>query len=793
MFLGRFSTIAFENTKYKGNTMPKLKLCFAIAFFCLMPILSIGQDFYDINTVREIRITFAESNWDEILDRLYDQGEERLIAAETTIDGVSFDSVGVKYKGFSTYDPNNAKNPLNIKLDTILRDQKHEGFYTFKLANGSFDVSFIREALSYEIFRKYMAAPLANFVKIYINGNYHGLYTNVESVNNAFLRKHFYSAGNSFFKCDPILTGGPGPGGPGGNAASLQYLGSDPSDYYDSYEIKSDDGWEDLVNLITVLDQNPDNIEEVLDTDRALWMLALNHVLVHLDSYTGHSRNYYLYLDNNSRFNPVAWDFNMSFGVYPRNISGSLSLTDKQELDPFSNINFPECPLVSQLFQSDIYRKMYIAHMRTIVNENFANGLYETRALAMQDVVDQAYQDDPNKLFTYADFKANVYSTINAGRLAAPGLVELMADRVIYLQNHSEFQKSAPGISDIQALPGNPNLNEMLWITAELANAENVYLGYRFNQTDVFEKVEMFDDGAHQDGSAGDGVYGGSLTALSAMMQYYIYAENADAGMFSPERAEHEFYELQISVPAINVGDIVINEFLASNDSSHADPNGDYDDWLELYNTTGEAIALNGLYLTDDFGNPLKWQIPANTTIAANDFLLIWADEDGGQGPEHANFKLAAPGEEIMLILADSTVLDSLTYGQQTSDISFGRYPEGSATWQFFDTTTPGSANGVVTGIAYESFTPKGFSLSQNYPNPFNPSTIIQFSIGKAGVVRLNIYNVLGQQIETLLDEWREPGSYRVTFDASKLSGGAYFYRLSTGDYRVEKMMLLLR
>jgi len=88
---------------------------------------------------------------------------------------------------------------------------------------------------------------------------------------------------------------------------------------------------------------------------------------------------------------------------------------------------------------------------------------------------------------------------------------------------------------------------------------------------------------------------------------------------------------------------------------------------------------------------------------------------------------------------------------------------------------------------------PAKFSLDQNYPNPFNPSTIIQFSIGKAGAVTLKIYNVLGQQIETLLDEWREPGSYRVTFDASKLSGGAYFYRLSTGDYQAEKMMLLLR
>jgi hypothetical protein len=97
------------------------------------------------------------------------------------------------------------------------------------------------------------------------------------------------------------------------------------------------------------------------------------------------------------------------------------------------------------------------------------------------------------------------------------------------------------------------------------------------------------------------------------------------------------------------------------------------------------------------------------------------------------------------------------------------------------------SVEGPVSG------TPESFELSQNYPNPFNPSTKIDFKLSKASDVKMTVYNVLGQQVATLLNEHMSAGSQSVVFDASKLSSGVYFYRLDAGNFSSIKKMMLLK
>ena len=87
---------------------------------------------------------------------------------------------------------------------------------------------------------------------------------------------------------------------------------------------------------------------------------------------------------------------------------------------------------------------------------------------------------------------------------------------------------------------------------------------------------------------------------------------------------------------------LVINEFMASNSSCVPDPQGQYDDWVELHNYGPDVINIGGMYLTDNLSDPTKWQIPAETTIPAGGYLLIWADDDTGDAGLHANFKLDA-------------------------------------------------------------------------------------------------------------------------------------------------------
>ena len=141
---------------------------------------------------------------------------------------------------------------------------------------------------------------------------------------------------------------------------------------------------------------------------------------------------------------------------------------------------------------------------------------------------------------------------------------------------------------------------------------------------------------------------------------------------------------------------VVINELMADNDNTIADPQGDYDDWLELYNITDHAVMLTGMYLSDKEDEPTKWIFPENTEIPANGYLVVWLDEDE-EDPEglHANFKLSKNGETVMLVDTDARgnqVLDTITFGEQGQDVAFGRLPDGTGNFQVVQ-ATPGVQN----------------------------------------------------------------------------------------------------
>lgn len=142
---------------------------------------------------------------------------------------------------------------------------------------------------------------------------------------------------------------------------------------------------------------------------------------------------------------------------------------------------------------------------------------------------------------------------------------------------------------------------------------------------------------------------------------------------------------------------VVINELMADNDNTLADPQGDYDDWLELHNLTDSAVLLSGMYLSDKEDEPTKWEFPENTEIPANGYLIVWLDEDGEDVPEglHANFKLSKGGEIALLVDTDAQgnqVLDSVTFGEQETDVAFGRLPDGTGEFQIVQ-ATPGAQN----------------------------------------------------------------------------------------------------
>jgi hypothetical protein len=139
---------------------------------------------------------------------------------------------------------------------------------------------------------------------------------------------------------------------------------------------------------------------------------------------------------------------------------------------------------------------------------------------------------------------------------------------------------------------------------------------------------------------------------------------------------------------------LVINELTASNSSGIQDPQGQNDDWIEIHNYGMNTIDIAGMYLTDDLSIPNKWRFPAGTSIQSGGYLIVWADEDITDAGLHTNFKLDANGEEIGLFDNDGiTLIDSITFSTQITDISYGRYPDAADQWRFFGDPSPEQQN----------------------------------------------------------------------------------------------------
>lgn len=694
-----------------------MRIFFLVQFMVFVCVIN-AQTFYAIDSVQEIKIYFGINDWDYRMDTAKAGSETYLLADSVVINGTRFLNCGVKYKGNSSYDVSRKKNPLHIKLDKWI-DQNYQGYEDIKLGNGFGDNSMIREPLSYLILRQYMDAPLGNFAKVYINDAYYGIMNNAESIENTFLLDKFYSSKHTFIKCNPP-TEGPG----AGNGANLAYNGTAISSYDTKYELKSDSGWYELIQLCDTLNNHFSAFNSVADIDRFIWMLAFNNVLVNLDSYTGSFRqNYYMYRNHAGQWIPIVWDLNMSMGGFAvaGGTTSNLTPTTMQTMSYTLHKNESEWPLIYKLLNDPFYTKMYYAHLRTINTENFANAGYKTTANAMQAMVDNAVVTDTNYLGTYTDFQAALTSntSLSSGG-TCPGIFPLMDGRANYLTN--VLSATPPAISNVSST-GSLQYGDTAYITASISNQTNVYLGYRYGKQHRFVRIPMYDDGAHNDGTAGDGTFGASIPVQSLSVQYYIYAENANTGVFSPERAEHEFYSLSATLPTAVNGEVVLNEITTNSKTGIQNENGKCKDWIELYNTTNKTLALTGLFLSDNATDLSKWNFPAKSLILPNEHLLVWADDlDKTHLDLHTNFNLSDVGDALYLSNG-TTLFDSYIFGSLNTDEALARCPDGVGAFNNTFNRTPRLINDCsveIQDVPKEEVT--------TFPNPANEEIYITSS-----------------------------------------------------------------
>ena len=165
---------------------------------------------------------------------------------------------------------------------------------------------------------------------------------------------------------------------------------------------------------------------------------------------------------------------------------------------------------------------------------------------------------------------------------------------------------------------------------------------------------------------------------------------------------------------------LYVNEFMASNSATITDPDfNNYADWVEIYNSGPSSVNLKDYYITDNLSQPQKFKIQNDLIVEAGGYVLIWAD-DANTG-NHANFKLSADGESIGLFDPSVQLIDTLTYGLQQTDVSMGRFPNGTNNWFKFTPATPGFVN-LESGIFNILSVPSISTQSGFYSSSINVS-----------------------------------------------------------------------
>ncbi|MEO0334066.1 MAG: lamin tail domain-containing protein [Bacteroidota bacterium] len=228
------------------------------------------------------------------------------------------------------------------------------------------------------------------------------------------------------------------------------------------------------------------------------------------------------------------------------------------------------------------------------------------------------------------------------------------------------------------------------------------------------------------------------------------------------------------------VGELVINEFMASNDFIQADQDGEYDDWIELYNNSTESIDLAGYFLSDDDPDLMKWTFPAGTSIAPNGYLIIWADEDEEQAGLHANFKLSRAAEVIILTSPMEEIIDEVSYFNQTTDISYGRFPNGTGNFRTMNPTF-NAENNLTTNVEDTELEAAKLSV---FPNP--AQDYITISTDRQLAI-IQLYNLAGQLVFEL-----RPHQSVITLDTQGWTNGMYLIRAITADQEVVTQKVII-
>lgn len=578
------------------------------------------------------------------------------------------------------------KKSFKVSFNKFNSGGKFYGVEKLNLNGEHNDPTVMRSKVCWDILRKMeIPAPRSNHVQVYINNNYYGLYTSVEHIDEEFVMSRFGNNNGNLYKC---LW-----------PADLQFIGNNPDSYKfeqngrRAYDLKTNeeaDDYSDIANFIDVLNNTANNtliceLDEVFNVYDYLKIIASDILFGNWDGYIYNKNNFYLYRNTTTdKMEYINYDLDNTLGIdwLDRDWS-TRNIYDWQNHGDYR-------PLYEKVINNQELRNQYTKYMRQLVSTTINLDSLIAAIEQRRDMIAPFIDDDPYYPLDYGYSINDFYNSYNEslGGHVDYGLFPYLQIRINSILEQLDNTSMKPIIKYISH---NRTTSSEVWVRA-MTEVENIPATVKILYTiqgQSSANTTMFDDGQHHDGDTGDNIYGGLISNIpdNSTITYQISVSD-NSGNQKTLPCE------PVLIPASGGGQniLFINELMASNESTITDENGDYDDWIEIYNPEDVSVWLGDKFVSDNMDEPGKWQMP-DAYIGPGDFIILWADNEPDQGPFHTNFKLSKDGEDLGLFRQDQTIIDQVSFGSQTTDISYGRIEDGDLTWISFDDPTPGASN----------------------------------------------------------------------------------------------------
>ncbi len=607
------------------------------------------------------------------------------------------EDIGFRLRGNTSRD--SQKKSFKISFNTFVSGREFYDVDKLNLNGEHNDPSIIRSKLCWDFYQKIgMTASRACHAALYMNDEYYGLYVSVEHYDDEFLDNHYSDPSGNLWKC---LW-----------PADLTYKGESPSSYHPyagdtrPYELTTNEeqyDYSQLARLIRIINKTStqafaESLEAVLCVPEVLKYFAADVLLGSWDDYWSLMNNYYLYYEPGlNRFHWIPYDYDNTFGI-------DWSGIEWAQADPydFPLYNSGSRPLATRLMANQSYRNLYTHFLEFYNDCVFQWSLWESDVYALRDMIAPWAQMDDYRTRDYGfdddggleDF-LNSYDLANySDRHVTQSIKTFVINRNASLSGQLSYTPMLPMIYDVSYSPSEPGPGDSITICASVFDHEGlalVQLSLDYEDQSPFFFPMVFSPVPGTQRVEETDRYMGTIAAAAAGKEVSFYVDAFDNSGHNSVYPRSGSITIRSTV--FNIRNLKLNEFMADNDNGIHDETGDNDDWFELYNAGDVDVNLGGMYLTDNLTDPDKWQVP-DTSIAARGFLLFWADEEEEEGPLHTNFKLSKGGEELGLFDDDGvTLIDSVTFGEQETDVSYGRSPDGADVWHLFEQSTPGEKN----------------------------------------------------------------------------------------------------